>query len=173
MICQCKESTATFFPTSSTDYNTNNHPPGDFFFVKSDNPATFTGVFGDFCGVWRLESTNHSAVRPTVLNEQRVLREPLSRPKALTGGQSLSSLAQQSEQRGDTHPSASRLQMNRACAWPPPFPPWRSSPPRTFVLTSRRVVITTSGAFKSLWSEQDGDLTFLHKIQLFSTTLHL
>ncbi len=49
----------------------------------------------------------------------------------------------------------------------------RSSPPRTFVLTSRRVVITTSGAFKSLWSEQDGDLTFLHKIQLFSTTLHL
>ncbi len=26
-------------------------------------------------------------------------------------------------------------------------------------------VITTSGAFKSLWSEQDGDLTFLHKIQ--------
>ncbi len=43
----------------------------------------------------------------------------------------------------------------------------RSSPPRTFVLTSRQVVITTSGAFKSLWSEQDGDLTFLHKIQLF------
>ncbi len=39
---------------------------------------------------WRLESTNHSAVRPT---------EPLSRPKALTGGQSLSSLAQQSERR--------------------------------------------------------------------------
>ncbi len=49
----------------------------------------------------------------------------------------------------------------------------RSSPPRTFVLTSRQVVITTSGAFKSLWSEQDGDLTFLHKIKLFSTTLHL
>ncbi len=43
----------------------------------------------------------------------------------------------------------------------------RSSPPRTFVLTSRQVVITTSGAFKSLWSEQDGDLTFLHKIKLF------
>ncbi len=48
----------------------------------------------------------------------------------------------------------------------------RSSPPRTFVLTSRQVVITTSGAFKSLWSEQDGDLTFLHKIQFF-LTLHL
>ncbi len=43
----------------------------------------------------------------------------------------------------------------------------RSSPPRTFVLTSRQVVITTSGAFKSLWSEQDGDLTFLHKTQWF------
>ncbi len=43
----------------------------------------------------------------------------------------------------------------------------RSSPPRTLVLTSRQVVIRTSGAFKSLWSEQDGDLTFLHKIQLF------
>ncbi len=49
----------------------------------------------------------------------------------------------------------------------------RSSPPRTFVLTSRQVVITTSGAFKSLWSEQDGDLTFLHKIQFFFLTLHL
>ncbi len=162
-----------FPPLQALIITQTNHPPGDFFFVKSDKSSDFCGVFGDFCGVWRLESTNHSAVRPTVLNEQRCCREPLSRPKALTGGQSLSSLAQQSEQRGDTHPSASRLQMIRACAWPPPFPPWRSSPPRTFVLTSRPVVITTSGAFKSLWSEQDGDLTFLHKIQLFSTTLHL
>ncbi len=33
----------------------------------------------------------------------------------------------------------------------------RSSPPETFV-------IMTPGMFKSLWSEQDGDLTFLHKI---------
>ncbi len=48
-----------------------------------------------------------------------------------------------------------------------------SSPPGTFVLTSWQVVITTSGAFKSLWSEQDGDLTFLHKIQWFFLTLHL
>ncbi len=47
------------------------HPPGDFFCLsKATNPATFTGVFGDFCGVWRLESTNHSAVRPTVLQLQ-------------------------------------------------------------------------------------------------------
>ncbi len=45
-----------------------------------------------------------------------------------------------------------------------------SSPPGKFVLTSWQVVITTSGAFKSLWSELDGDLTFLHKIQW---TLHL
>ncbi len=43
----------------------------------------------------------------------------------------------------------------------------RSSPPRTLVLTSRQVVITTSGAFKSLWSEQDGDLTFLQKFNYF------
>ncbi len=27
--------------------------------------------------------------------------------------------------------------------------------------------MTTSGALKSLWLEQDGDLTFLHKILLF------
>ncbi len=127
-----------FPPLQALIITQTNHPPGDFFFVKSDKSS-------DFCGVWRLESTNHSAVRPT----------------------------RSSQSREETHPSASRLQMNRACAWPPPFPPWRSSPPWTFVLTSRRVVITTSGAFKSLWSEQDGDLTFLHKIQLFSTTLHL
>ncbi len=35
------------------------------------------------------------------------------------------------------------------------------------VFTSRQVVITTSGAFKSLWSEQDGDLTFLQKFNYF------
>ncbi len=29
-----------------------------------------------------------------------------------------------------------------------------------------KIVIMRSGAFKSLWWEQDGDLTFLHKIQL-------
>lgn len=37
-------------------YNTQtNHPSGDFF-AKSDyrQIATFTGVIGDFCGVWRL-----------------------------------------------------------------------------------------------------------------------
>ncbi len=49
----------------------------------------------------------------------------------------------------------------------------RSSPPGKFVLTSWQIVITTSGAFKSLWSEQDGDLTFLHKIQWFFLTLQL
>lgn len=27
------------------------------------------------------------------------------------------------------------------------------------------VVITTSDAYKSLWSEQDGDVPFLHKLQ--------
>ncbi len=41
----------------------------------------------------------------------------------------------------------------------------RSSPHGTFVLTSWQVDIRTSCAFKSLWSEQDGHLTFLHKIQ--------
>ncbi len=40
----------------------------------------------------------------------------------------------------------------------------RLSPPGTFVLTSWQVVIMTLGAFKSLWSEQDGNLTLLHKI---------
>ncbi|CAB1438796.1 unnamed protein product [Pleuronectes platessa] len=56
-------------------------------------------------------------------------------PNALTGGQSPSSLAQQSqlqsEQRGDPHSAFSRLQMNRACARPPLF--WlteRDSPHR-------------------------------------------
>ncbi len=65
-----------FPPLQALIITQTNHPPGDFFFFflsKATNPATFTGVFGDFCGVWRLESTNHSAVRPTVLNEQRVL----------------------------------------------------------------------------------------------------
>ncbi len=62
-----------FPPLQALIITQTNHPPGDFFLSKATNPATFTGVFGDFCGVWRLESTNHSAVRPTVLNEQRVL----------------------------------------------------------------------------------------------------
>ncbi len=62
-----------FPPLQALIITQTNHPPGDFFLSKATNPATFTGVFGDFCGVWRLESMNHSAVRPTVLNEQRVL----------------------------------------------------------------------------------------------------
>ncbi|CAB1413827.1 unnamed protein product [Pleuronectes platessa] len=49
--------------------------------------------------------------------------EPLRRHNALTGGQSPSSLAQQSqlqsEQRGDPHSASSRPQMNRTCAKPP------------------------------------------------------
>ncbi|CAB1446635.1 unnamed protein product [Pleuronectes platessa] len=47
----------------------------------------------------------------------------LRHPNALTGGQSPSSLAQQSqlqsEQRGDPSSASSRLQMNCACAKPP------------------------------------------------------
>ena len=60
-------------------YNTQtNHPSGHFFFfffflskATTDNLATFTGVIGDFFGVWRLwlESTYHSAV--TMLIEQQ------------------------------------------------------------------------------------------------------
>ncbi len=88
-----------------------------FFLSKVTNPATFV-VFGD--------SKARITLQLGLLcsTSSGCCREPLSRPKALTGGQSLSSLAQQSEQRGDKHPSASRLQMNRACAGPPPFPPW-------------------------------------------------
>ncbi len=107
-----------FSPTSSTDYNTNKSSSWRLFFLsKATNPATFV-VFGD--------SKARITLQLGLLcsTSSGCCHEPLSRPKALTGGQSLSSLAQQSEQRGDTHPSASRLQMNRACAWPPPFPPW-------------------------------------------------
>ncbi len=107
-----------FSPTSSTDYNTNKSSSWRLFFLsKATNPATFV-VFGD--------SKARITLQLGLLcsTSSGCCREPLSRPKALTGGQSLSSLAQQSEQRGDTHPSASRLQMNRACAGPPPFPPW-------------------------------------------------
>ncbi len=39
--------------------------------------------------------------------------------------------------------------------------------PGTFILTSWQVVITTSGMFKSLWSEQDGDSTFYTKCNDF------
>ena len=38
-------------------YNTQtNHPPGNFICQKrlATNLVTFTGVIGDFCGVWRL-----------------------------------------------------------------------------------------------------------------------
>ncbi len=107
-----------FPPLQALIITQTNHPPGDFFFLsKATNPATFV-VFGD--------SKARITLQLGLLcsTSSGCCREPLSRPKALTGGQSLSSLAQQSEQRGDTHPSASRLQMNRACAGPPPFPPW-------------------------------------------------
>ncbi len=54
---------------------------------------------------------------PTLLNEQRTLPWPLPRPKAHTVG---SVPAQQSLlQQEDFNPSASRMQMNRACAKAP------------------------------------------------------
>ncbi len=41
----------------------------------------------------------------------------------------------------------------------------RSSPPGKFVFKSWQVVISTSGAFKSIWLEQEVDAPFLPKIQ--------
>ena len=98
-------------------YNTQtNHPSGDFFCQKRlpTNLATFTGVIGNFCGVFG-DSDLKARITPQLLcsTSSRCCCESLPRPKALTGGQSLSSLAQQSslqsEQRGDTQQSASRM----------------------------------------------------------------
>ncbi len=40
-----------------------------------------------------------------------------------------------------------------------------SSPPGKFIFKSWQVVISTSGAFKSIWLEQEADAPFLPKIQ--------
>ena len=84
------------------------------YYNTQTNLMTFTGVIGDFCGVWRLVSTYHSAVLGVPPPSKSTQRWSVSQ-----------SLAQQSnlqsEQRGDTHHSSSRWQMNRGCAWPPPF----------------------------------------------------
>lgn len=45
----------------------------------------------------------------------------------------------------------------------PVFPTETESLPGKFVFMSLEVVITTSGAFKLLWKEQDGDLPPLQK----------
>ncbi len=45
-------------------------------------------------------------------------------------------------------------------------------PPGKFILVSWEVVIMMSGAFKSLWLEQDGNVPFLHEIQQEFLTLH-
>jgi hypothetical protein len=56
-----------FPPLQALIITQTNHPPGDFFFFlsKATNPATFTGVFGDFCGVWTIKhvtSYNYIAI---------------------------------------------------------------------------------------------------------------
>ena len=115
-------------------YNTQaNHTSGDFFFCQKRLPTnlvTFTGVVGDFCGVWDSDLKAGITLQLLCSTSSRCCRESRPCPKVLTGSQSLSSLAQQSslqsEQRGDTQHSASRLQMNRGCTWPPPLPPWRT-----------------------------------------------
>ncbi len=114
-----------FPPLQALIITQTNHPPGDFFFCQKRQIQRLLLVFLETFVVFG-DSKARITLQLGLLcsTSSGCCREPLSRPKALTGGQSLSSLAQQSEQRGDTHPSASRLQMNRACAWPPPFPPW-------------------------------------------------
>ncbi len=114
-----------FPPLQALFITQTNHPPGDFFFCQKRQIQRLLLVFLETFVVFG-DSKARITLQLGLLcsTSSGCCREPLSRPKALTGGQSLSSLAQQSEQRGDTHPSASRLQMNRACAWPPPFPPW-------------------------------------------------
>lgn len=42
-----------------------------------------------------------------------------------------------------------------------------------FVFMSLEDVIRMSGAFMSIWSEQDGDVTFLHKFARFLNTIQL
>ncbi len=114
-----------FSPTSSTDYNKNKSSSWRLFFCQKRQIQRLLLVFLETFVVFG-DSKARITLQLGLLfsTSSGCCREPLSRPKALTVGQSLSSLAQQSVQRGDTHPSASRLQMNRACAWPPPFPPW-------------------------------------------------
>lgn len=114
-----------FPPLQALIITQTNHPPGDFFFCQKRQIQRLLLVFLETFVVFG-DSKARITLQLGLLcsTSSGCCREPLSRPKALTGGQSLSSLAQQSEQRGDTHPSASRLQMNRACAGPPPFPPW-------------------------------------------------
>ncbi len=129
-----------FPPLQALIITQTNHPPGDFFFCQKRQIQRLLLVFLETFVVFG-DSKARITLQLGLLcsTSSGCCREPLSRPKALTGGQSLSSLAQQSEQRGDTHPSASRLQMNRACAWPPPFPPWlmvRSSHVGYIVFTS-------------------------------------
>ncbi len=109
-----------FPPLQALIITQTNHPPGDFFFCQKRQIQRLLLVFLETFVVFG-DSKARITLQLGLLcsTSSGCCREPLSRPKALTGGQSLSSLAQQSEQRGDTHPSASRLQMNRASAWPP------------------------------------------------------
>ncbi len=112
-----------FPPLQALIITQTNHPPGAFFFCQKRQIQRLLLVFLETFVVFG-DSKARITLQLGLLcsTSSGCCREPLSRPKALTGGQSLSSLVQQSEQRGDTHPSASRLQMNHA--WPPPFPPW-------------------------------------------------
>ncbi len=113
MICQCN----LFPPLQALIITKTNHPPGDFFFCQKQQIQRLLLVFLETFVVFG-DSKARITLQLGLLfsTSSGCCREPLSRPKTLTGGQSLSSLAQQSEQRGDTHPSASRLQMNRTCA---------------------------------------------------------
>ena len=92
-----REHRQLFPPLQALIITQTNHPPGDFIFVKSNKSS-------DFCGVFR-DSKARITLQLVLLcsTSSGCCREPLSRPTALTGGQCLSSLALQSEQRGDTH----------------------------------------------------------------------
>ncbi len=95
-----------FPPLQALIITQTNHPPGDFFFCQKRQIQRLLLVFLETFVVFG-DSKARITLQLGLLcsTSSGCCREPLSRPKALTGGQSLSSLAQQSEQRGDTHPS--------------------------------------------------------------------
>ncbi len=94
-----------FPPLQALIITQTNHPPGDFFFCQKRQIQRLLLVFLETFVVFGDSKARITLQLGLLCSTSSVCyREPLSRPKALTGGQSLSSLAQQSEQRGEeTH----------------------------------------------------------------------
>jgi len=111
-----------FPPLQALIITQTNHPPGDFFFCQKRQIQRLLLVFLETFVVFG-DSKARITLQLGLLcsTSSGCCREPLSRPKALTGGQSLSSLAQQSEQRGDTplrDQAANESRMRMATAVP-------------------------------------------------------